>query len=317
MNWVDLTIVFVLGYFAVQGFNKPLFFEIFDLVGFLLSFLMSLQLYNFAAKLLESAVELPHSFANVLGFIFVWYITELFLFILIRIISKNYKEKMDLSGEKFLSVVPAVLRGLVLVAIVLILLATFPIQPRVKKDIQSSQLGSVILTKAYQLEAPIKNIFGGLANDSLAFMTIKPKTQERVDLGFEIDKFTFDRDLEVSMFVLVNKERSEAGISPLTYDAALAEVARRHSADMFLRGYFSHYSLDGKDVADRALASGVVYFVIGENLAFASTLELAHQGLMNSSGHRDNILSGDYNRMGIGVAKSEEYGIMFTQVFKD
>lgn len=317
MNWVDIAIIFILISFAISGFKKPLFFEIFDLVGFVLSFLVSLEFYNLAAKQLEVLITLPHSFANVLGFIFIWYITELFLFILVRIISKNYQENLNIPGEKFLSIIPSVLRGIILVAIILILLATFPIQPKIKNDIQDSKFGSAILAKAYQLEVPLKNIFGGLANDSLAFMTIKPKTNESINLGFRIDKFTYDSNIETAMFELVNKERVKAGLFTLIFDSTLTEVAREHSKDMFLRGYFSHFSPEGKDVADRASAQNITYLVIGENLAFAPTLDMAHQGLMNSPGHRANILSPGFYKIGIGAAKSEEYGIMFTQVFKD
>lgn len=57
--------------------------------------------------------------------------------------------------------------------------------------------------------------------------------------------------------------------------------------------------------------------MVGENLAFAPNLELAHQGLMNSPGHRANILSSDYYKIGIGIAQSEDYGLMITQVFSN
>ena len=55
----------------------------------------------------------------------------------------------------------------------------------------------------------------------------------------------------------------------------------------------------------------------GENLALAPTTEFAHEGLMNSPGHRANILNGQFRRVGIGVLDGGIYGKMFVQEFTD
>lgn len=316
MNWVDLVIIFTLVFFAYEGLGKSLLYEIYNLLSFLAAFFLSLKFYNLSSKQLEILFPLPHSLANVLGFIGVWYATEIGLYILARFFLPKVPD-LNLPGEKFLSIIPAFLRGVIFIAVLLVLLATFPIQPQIKKEIRSSKIGSAILTQTYQLEAPLKNVFGDLANDTLSFLTVKPATNETVNLGFQNNKFYFDEGTERAMIDLVNKERVKEGLQTLTYDPALRQIARAHSADMFKRGYFSHYSPEGLTVADRAVEVGIKYLIIGENLAYAPSLELAHQGLMNSPGHRANILSPDYKKIGIGVANGDEYGIMFTQVFKD
>lgn len=61
--------------------------------------------------------------------------------------------------------------------------------------------------------------------------------------------------------------------------------------------------------------AGIGFDVAGENLAFAPSVEVAHEGLMNSPGHRENILSPDFCRVGIGVQNSGVYGRMFSQEF--
>jgi uncharacterized protein YkwD len=86
---------------------------------------------------------------------------------------------------------------------------------------------------------------------------------------------------------------------------------------MFENGYFSHISLQGEDVGDRLGKAGVLYLVAGENLAFAPSLEIAHDGLMQSPGHRENILDEEFNRVGIGVIDAGSQGKMFVQVFTD
>jgi len=317
VNLVDIAIIISLAVFAFAGFGKPLVFELFELLSFLLAFFFSLKFYNLAAGQLKSVFSLPHSFANVLGFIAVWYLIEIIFFLWVRFFSRKLPSVENLPGEKFLSVLPALLRGFVFISVVLVLIGTFPIQPKIKSEVNNSKIGSFILARTYQLEGPLKNVFGGVAQDTLTFLTVQPKATERVNLGFVNDRFNFDEKIEFAMIGLVNKERVQEGLSPLSFDPALREVARGHSADMFKRGYFSHHSPGGNDLAFRARALDVSFLVIGENLAFAPTLELAHRGLMNSPGHRANILSEDYHLIGIGVAASEDYGLMITQVFKN
>jgi len=317
MNWVDLVIVLLLIFFALEGFRKSFLLESLNLVSFLISFGLSIRFFNIVASQIKSWFSLPHSLANVLGFIVVWYVVEIILFIAGRVVFPSLKINTESKIEKFLSTIPAFFRGLILMAILLILIGTFPIQPQVKKDVRSSLVGNFILNQTYQLEAPLKNIFGGLANDTLSFLTVKPQTNERIGLGFQNGKFFFDEKTENQMIDLVNLERTNQGQSPLILDSSLRDVARKHSADMFLRGYFSHYSPDNLNIVDRAKEAGVKYSVIGENLAYAPSLGLAHQGLMNSPGHKANILSPDYIHIGIGVANGEDYGLMITQVFKN
>jgi uncharacterized protein YkwD len=109
--------------------------------------------------------------------------------------------------------------------------------------------------------------------------------------------------LEQEMLTLVNQERQKAGLKPLVWDGKLAEVGRRHSKDMMAKDYFAHEDPEGKSVADRARDARVGYFVIGENLAFAPNLAIAHRGLMESPGHRANILRPGFTRLGIGIIR--------------
>jgi uncharacterized protein YkwD len=94
-------------------------------------------------------------------------------------------------------------------------------------------------------------------------------------------------------------------------------VARDYARDMWQRNYFGHVSPEGKSVADRLDEAGITFQVVGENLALAPTLTTAHIGLMNSEGHRANILEPDFKRVGIGVIDNGIYGKLFVQIFTD
>lgn len=316
MNWVDFAIIAIILLFALEGRGKSFLSEVLGLLSFIFSFIVSLKFYNIAADQLQSLLSIPYSFAKALGFIILWYLVEIVLFIVTRVgIFKGMQLRVP--GSETFSVIPAGLRGFIFVSLILVLIGTFPIQPRIKSEVNRSLIGAWILNRTYAFEAPLKNIFGDLGNDTLTFLTIKPKTNESVNLGFTTNSFSFNEKLEIAMIDLVNQERAKEGIKTLTVDLKLRDVGRLHSADMFKKGYFAHYDPEGNDVADRAESFGVRFLVIGENLAYAPSLELAHRGLMNSPGHKANILSEDYRKIGIGVASSEEFGIMFTQVFSN
>ncbi len=322
-------IVITLIFFAAESLGRSLILEILDFISFLLALILSFSYYNLPAKFIESKFNIPHGLSLVLGFMAVWFFAETIFYLLVRILipkllaSRSHAKggrsgpRLKILGSKFLGVFPAVLRGLIFISLTLVMLGTFPIQPIIKKAVLDSKLGSQILKQAYALEQPVKNVFGGVANDSLTFLTIKPRTDEKVNLGFQTTQFSPDVQVEQGMIDLVNQERAKMGLKQLRFDDSLQTIARNHSADMFARGYFSHYSPEGKTVADRAIEAGIDFLVIGENLAYAPNLELAHKGLMNSEGHKANILSSDYGRIGIGVMDGAAYGKMFTQVFSN
>lgn len=318
MNWVDLCIIAVLILFVLDGIKRGFINELVDFLSFLIAFFASIRFYNYIGLFFENNFQIPHSFSNILGFIMTWFVIEtLFIFIVHLLISRfRFLIKINQWFRPF-AIVPAFLRGVIFVSIIILLLGTFPIQPRIKKAVIDSEIGSVILDHTQRLEQPIKNVFGGITQDTLSFLTIKPRSDETIKLGFNVNEFKENNVKEMEMIDLVNKERQKMGVKTLSFDSQLRDIGRGHSMDMFLKGYFSHYSPEGKTVADRANESGVKFLVIGEDLAYAPSLSLAHDGLMNSSGHRANILSEDFNKIGIGIMDGGVYGLMITQVFSN
>lgn len=120
---------------------------------------------------------------------------------------------------------------------------------------------------------------------------------------------------EAKMVNLVNQARTEQGVKPLSVNSQLVTLARRKSQDMVAKKYFSHTSPTYGSPFDMMKNAGVKYSTAGENIAGAATTESAHQSLMNSPGHRANILNSGFNQIGIGIASGSQYGKMFTQMF--
>jgi uncharacterized protein YkwD len=64
-------------------------------------------------------------------------------------------------------------------------------------------------------------------------------------------------------------------------------------------------------------SANVRFITAGENLALAPTLQIAHTGLMNSPGHRANILRREFGRVGIGIMDGGMRGLMISQEFRN
>jgi len=120
---------------------------------------------------------------------------------------------------------------------------------------------------------------------------------------------------EQKMLDLINAERSKAGIPSLKADTKLMDVAKIKAEDMVKNNYFSHTSPTYGSPFDMLKKFGVTYQTAAENIAGNSSVEAAHSALMQSEGHRNNILNPSYNYIGIGIAPSPVYGKVFVQMF--
>ena len=114
---------------------------------------------------------------------------------------------------------------------------------------------------------------------------------------------------------LVNSVRVRNGIQRLGWYGAAAEVAIEHSRDMYYNSFFSHDSPNTGSPGDRVEAAGIDYRYLLENLSYGYTGAIfAHEGLMNSYGHRQNILDPDINAIGAGAYQNEAYTQLFLKL---
>ncbi|MBI5711204.1 MAG: CAP domain-containing protein [Candidatus Eisenbacteria bacterium] len=109
-------------------------------------------------------------------------------------------------------------------------------------------------------------------------------------------------DPEVRELVrLVNERRVRIGCPPLAWDARLARVAEKHSADMAGRRFFSHVNPDGDDSFDRIQDSMIEFHSAGENIAAGQgTAREVLAAWMKSRRHRANLENCLYTHHGIG-----------------
>lgn len=118
---------------------------------------------------------------------------------------------------------------------------------------------------------------------------------------------------EQQVIHLINEIRRDNGLSTLAVDPDLCQVARIKSRDMHDLGYFDHTSPTYGTPFEMLLAFGIPYRAAGENIAYGyRTPQAVVNGWMRSAGHRENILSGKYTRIGVGYYDEGSY---WTQLF--
>jgi len=322
-NFVDLAIIIVVLIYALEGYTLGFVRGVTDFITFVISFFFGITFYGVFGIFLTDKFGIPKGFGNALGFFLAAFISEvamtlLFRFILLPIVLRRI-DKMNYSkkAEKIVGIIPGVLSALVLLSFVLTMIVALPLSPFLKNSVSTSKLGGVIVANIQGFDKKINNVFGGAVNDALTFLTIEPKSDELLKLNFQTNDVREDQEAEKEMINLVNSEREKKGLGNLNSNQSLKQVAVEHCMDMLNRGYFSHYTLEGKSPFDRMTEIDIDFNFAGENLALAPNTRLAMQGLMDSPGHRANILSENFGQIGVGVIDAGIYGEMFCQEFAD
>lgn len=134
------------------------------------------------------------------------------------------------------------------------------------------------------------------------------------------------RQLEEDILVLVNQYRASGAdcgsegsfgsAPPLTMDPALRCAARKHSKDMNDRMFFDHTNPSGESPWDRMGHAGYSYSAAGENIAGGSPDAAGTMDQwMNSDGHCSNIMSPNFEEIGVGYYPGGQWGHLWTQAF--
>jgi uncharacterized protein YkwD len=221
------------------------------------------------------------------------------------------------ASDQWTGIFPGLLTGLGYSCLAAIALVCFPFSYRVSSLIQDSPFVAGLSWPLMRIKYQVANTLDAAVKSSIGHVSVAAVPENEDKLFFRVSKPFARHDLELRMLTLVNEERAKNGLPILLYDPALSAVARLHSKDMFLHGYFAHRSPDGKDAFARMQESNISFFYAGENIALSHGLVMAHAGLMNSEGHRANILKPEYKKIGIGIMDGGIFGIMVTQNFRD
>ncbi len=303
---------------VVGGIRSGFIATLYGLVSWLVALLLAFALLGAAAGVVIDLTGMPAPAARAVGFILVLLAIEgVFAvaarFLLAPLIASGHATRAGAYADRALGVVPSVLRALVVTAIGLAALLVLPVGNDVRGAIDGSRLGRALVSEVAAVQPYLGELLGSEAG-ALFVTRIDADQSQQLDLPDDLD-LEPDPQAEAQMLQLVNEERAAIGLRPLALDPRLVPVGRAHSEEMFRLGYFGHTSPVTGSPFDRIDAAGIEYSRAGENLAYAHSVAVAHRGLMESPGHRENILRPEFTRIGIGVISAGPYGRMFTQLF--
>jgi uncharacterized protein YkwD len=317
MNWVDILLILVVILAIIAGWYRGFIAGMLGLATWAGSFFIAYVLYPYVANVLDNLFNIGPWLLPI-SFLFIAIISGVLLSILAGFVLRSIPLQSHHSNvNRIMGVIPGAITGYLYAVILSAIVLALPIRDRVTEEVRESQLGVQLAMQSEWANRKLAPVFDEAIRQTINSLTVKPNSDEKVNLSFKVNNATAKPDYESLMLELVNKERIKHGLKPLKFDPDLVPVARAHSQDMFAKGYFAHDNLDGKDPFDRMRAAGIHFQSAGENLALAQTVEIAHVNLMNSPGHRANILNPSFGRLGIGILDGGFYGLMISQEFRD
>jgi len=318
MNYVDIILLFVMALAVWGGWQRGFIVGSINLIIWIGSLLAGFFFYQYIGNILRTNFPSVGVWTLPISFISIIILSRILLGFIFNAILRRTPNEAHANGvNHVLGIIPGAINGIIYATIVAALLISLPLMHQLSGKTEKSVIADKLAGNIGWLDDKLSPIFHDAVQKSLSRTTIEPESNETVKLNFKVDDAKARPDLESKMLEWVNKERTSRGLRPLQWDPQLLPVARSHSQDMFQRGYFSHYTLEGKDPFDRMKAAGVKYYTAGENLALGPTLMICHDGLMNSPGHRANILNPSYGRIAIGILDGGAYGLMISQEFRN
>lgn len=317
MNWVDIILILIVVLAIIAGWYRGFISGMIGLATWAGSFFIAYLSYPYVSDLLNSIFN-AGPWLLPISFLLIAIITGTLLSILAGYILRSIPAQSHQSSvNRLLGIIPGAITGYLYAVILSAITLALPIKDNVTEEVRDSRLGVQLAMQSEWANRRLAPVFDEAVRQTINSLTVKPDSDEKINLAFKVSNAKPMPDYETLMLGLVNKERIKRGLNPLQFDPELVPVARAHSQDMFAKGYFAHDNLEGKDPFDRMRAAGIRFQAAGENLALAQTVEIAHVNLMNSPGHRANILNPSFGRLGIGILDGGFYGLMISQEFRN
>jgi uncharacterized protein YkwD len=317
MNWVDFILILIVLLAVIAGWYRGFISSTLGLFVWAGSFIIAFLGYQYVASFLDNIIN-AGPWLLPIAFILTAIIAGTILSIVAGYISRNVPAEVQLNGaNRVLGIIPGAIMGYLYAVIFSALFLALPIKDGITNEVRGSRLGVQLAMQSEWANRKLAPVFDEAIRQTINSLTVKPGSAEKINLTFKVNNATPRPTYEAEMLRLINEERRKHGLNPLQADGEMLQVARAHSQDMFTKGYFAHDNLQGQGPFDRMRAANIRFAAAGENLALAQTVEIAHVNLMNSPGHRANILNPSFGRVGIGILDGGFYGLMISQEFRD
>jgi uncharacterized protein YkwD/uncharacterized membrane protein required for colicin V production len=319
---LDLAILALLGLLLVRGWARGFVREGMDLAGLVVGTFLAFRVGPAVGLVVTAMANTSDEAARLIGGVIVFFGVGIGAAYLTRMLERRAR----MPGLNFVNRASgaglAAAWGMFLATLALTMAVVLPMPAAIADSLDESTFARTLTDPA----GLPQEVFTGLSGDRIieTMLNLREVVGARrviVEPDAVVEIPAVERsDLALSeakareVYDLVNRARIDAGLDPLAWSDALADVGRGHAYEMYEEGYFAHGSPVTGDVGDRIAAAGITYLVAGENLALAATVEEVHAGLMDSPGHRANIEADFYRRIGVAVVEGP-LGLMTVQVF--
>ena len=318
MNIIDVLLLVVVMLAIYTGYLRGFISGTLNLLLVVLGLAFAFWSYRHTASFAAGHIPSLGVWTAPLSFLLTYLFARIVLgAILRRLVAALPPKAAESNINKVLGVLPGLINGIIQAAVISAILLSLPLFDGLSEKTRESPIANAFLPKVEWAEAKFAPIFDEAINHGINKLMVPPSSEKTLELNFSVTDAKVRPELEAKMLDLINEERQAVGLPLLFADPAMQEVARAHSRDMFVKGYFSHVNKEGLTPAERARKFGVRFITAGENLALAPTLTSAHDGLMNSPGHKANILRPSFGRVGIGILDGGRHGLMVTQNFRN
>lgn len=315
-NYIDFIIIVFLIFFLINSLKIGFWRSFDNLISFFVSMFAAFLLYPYLSDIIAVNFNMSLGTTGIISFLTIFVFADFVSSVVVsRIFAVVPKKVIEKKWLNFITPILATVEAVVIVGLLCFFALSSPISSLLKADIESSKFFKNVVSRQQFIRIQVERLFQGFINEAYTYFTKAPDDKRVIDIKTATSNLEVNEVQESQMLSLVNQERQKLGLSELVVDSKLIKVARDHAYDMWNRKYFSHYSPDGENVADRLKENDIKYIYAAENLALAPTLQIAHQGLMDSDGHRKNILDSNFTKIGIGVVSNGYYGNMYVQVF--
>lgn len=317
---------FLLGSFFVflfiRGWARGFVKEAMDLLGVLVGLAVAFRLSPAAGAVVSGTIGSSPTVSRVIGGLLLFTIVGGFAAVVAHYLHRVARLPGLALGNRLTGAGLALAWGAFVATLVLSVVSLFRLPPAVAEQLEESSVASTLTDPAGMPQSVFAQVSGDRVigvllslDDLIGSRHAIVEGDERVEFeAADPDTLAPDTGSVLDLFDDLNEERSEAGFEPLVWSDSLSTIASAHADEMYTDGYFSHQSPSTGMVADRLARSGVVVRRVGENLALAADATEAHEGLVSSPSHLENIVDPGYSSVGVAAIKGP-LGLMVVQVF--
>lgn len=317
---------FLLGSFFVflfiRGWARGFVKEAMDLLGVLVGLAVAFRLSPAAGAVVSGTIGSSPTVSRVIGGLLLFTIVGGMAAIVAHYLHRVARLPGLALGNRLTGAGLALAWGAFVATLALSVVSLFRLPPAVAEQLEESSVASTLTDPAGMPQSVFAQVSGDRVigvllslDDLIGSRHAIVEGDERVEFDpAEPDSLSPDTGSVLDLFGRLNEQRVDVGLGPLVWSEALSAVASAHADEMYAEGYFSHESPSSGLVADRVAQSGIQLRPIGENLALAADATEAHEGLVDSPSHLENMVEPGFNSVGIAAIKGP-LGLMVVQVF--